>query len=139
MPGNGVTAKQRLQMNTKGNTNFVALMGAMQVVSMANAFWFKAAVLSPEPKTQHEARSRPDVQDWIHAEWIEMDTVYGMGTIEYVLIADLPANTSLIPTKFAYKCKFGDKGIVIKKKARLVVRGDLQKESEYSETFAPTS
>eukprot|EP00961_Rhodomonas_salina_P175645 2368587-Rhodomonas_salina.1 len=104
MPGNGVTAKQRLQINTKGNTNFVALMGAMQVVSMANAFGFKAAVLSPEPKTQHEAMSRPDVQDWIEAEWIEMDTVYCMGTIEYVLIADLPACTSLIPTKFAYKC-----------------------------------
>eukprot|EP00961_Rhodomonas_salina_P143397 1929593-Rhodomonas_salina.1 len=28
---------------------------------------------------------------------------------------------------------------VIKKKGRLVVRGDLQKEHEYTETFAPTS
>eukprot|EP00961_Rhodomonas_salina_P105835 1424985-Rhodomonas_salina.1 len=61
-----------------------------------------------------------------------------MGTIVYVPNKDLAEGTTLIPTKFAYKCKFGDHGQVIKKKGRLVVRGDLQKEHEYTETFAPT-
>eukprot|EP00961_Rhodomonas_salina_P075136 1008720-Rhodomonas_salina.1 len=96
-------------------------------------------VLPPEPKTQHEERLRPDMQDWIDAEWIEMDTIYHMGTIVYVPTADLPPGTTLIPTKFAYKCKFGEKGQVIKKKGRLVVRGDVQYESEFTETFASTS
>ena len=106
---------------------------------MCNAAGFKASVLAPEPRTQHESRSRPDANDWIDAEWIEMDTVHGMGTIEWVLISNLPPGTEAVPTKFAYKCKFGDKGLVIKKKARLVVRGDLQNPNEISETFSPTS
>eukprot|EP00961_Rhodomonas_salina_P051033 684765-Rhodomonas_salina.1 len=48
-------------------------------------------VLLPEQKTQHEARSLPDTQDWIDAEWIEMDTIYHMGTIMYVPTADFTA------------------------------------------------
>eukprot|EP00961_Rhodomonas_salina_P093116 1253471-Rhodomonas_salina.1 len=68
-----------------------------------------------------------------------MDTIYRMGTIVYVPNEDLPEGTTLIPTKFAYKCKFGDHGQVIKKKGRLIVRGDLQKEHEYTKTVAPTS
>eukprot|EP00961_Rhodomonas_salina_P300059 3939442-Rhodomonas_salina.1 len=67
-----------------------------------------------------------------------MDTVYGMGTIQFVPTSEIPFGTTLIPTKFAYKCKFGDVGQIIKKKARICVRGDLQKESEYTETFAQT-
>eukprot|EP00961_Rhodomonas_salina_P169895 2289466-Rhodomonas_salina.1 len=64
-----------------------------------------------------------------------------MGTIVYVPNEDLPEGTTLIPgpTKFAYKCKFSDHSQVIKKKGRLVVRGNLQKEHEYTETFSPTS
>ena len=79
------------------------------------------------------------MQDWIDAEWIEMDTIYGMGTIQFVHAGLLPAGTSLIPTKFVYKCKIGSIGEVVKKKARLCVRGDLQHECEYTETYSPTS
>eukprot|EP00961_Rhodomonas_salina_P018116 243594-Rhodomonas_salina.1 len=62
-----------------------------------------------------------------------MDTIYRMGTIVYIKNCDLPQGTTTIPTKFAYKAKFGDQGQEIKKKAQLVVRGDLQNESEYTE------
>eukprot|EP00961_Rhodomonas_salina_P008746 118907-Rhodomonas_salina.1 len=87
---------------------------------MQDSYAFKLIVLPPEPKSQHEARSRLDVQDWIDSEWIEMDTTYLMGAILYVPTADLPQGTTLrlIPTKFAHKCKLGDKGQVIKKKGR---------------------
>eukprot|EP00961_Rhodomonas_salina_P262952 3553507-Rhodomonas_salina.5 len=91
---------------------------------MSVKYSFVATALPPEPKNQTEARKRADAQDWINAEWVEMDTVYWMGTIQFVLMSELPFSTTLIPTKFAYKCKFGDSG---------------QKESEYTETFAPTS
>eukprot|EP00961_Rhodomonas_salina_P064534 868239-Rhodomonas_salina.1 len=57
---------------------------------MQHNYAFRASVLSPEPKTQHESRSRADVQDWIDAEFIEMDTIYHMGTIVYVRNEDLP-------------------------------------------------
>eukprot|EP00961_Rhodomonas_salina_P086998 1170130-Rhodomonas_salina.1 len=64
-----------------------------------------------------------------------------MGTIIYhdIKNCDLPQGTTTILTKFAYKAKFGDQGQEIKKKASLVVCGDLQNESEYTKTFAPTS
>ena len=81
----------------------------------------QAYCFSPEPKTQREARKRCDADDWIQCKYIEMDTVYNMGTIEYVAINSLPKGTTLIPTKFAYTCKFGDVGQIMKKKARLCV------------------
>ena len=120
------------------NTPFAAFMGVMQLINMQTRYAFTATVLSPEPKTQNEASCRADFQDWVDAEFVEMDTVYGMGMIQYVPVCELPKGTTLIPTKFAYKCNFGDKGQIIKKKARLCVRGDLQKDTEYTETFAPT-
>eukprot|EP00961_Rhodomonas_salina_P175276 2364188-Rhodomonas_salina.1 len=89
--------------------------------------------MTPEPKTQRESRSSPDFQDWINAEWIEMDTIYSMGTIVYVPNGELPDGTTLILTKFAYKCKFDENCNVIKKKGRLCVRGDLQKDCEFTE------
>eukprot|EP00961_Rhodomonas_salina_P240711 3252249-Rhodomonas_salina.1 len=85
-------------------------MGALSVIGMQDSYAFKLMVLPPETKTQHDARSRSDMQDWIDAEWIKMDMIYRMGTIVYVPTADLQLGTTLIPTKFAYKCKFGDKG-----------------------------
>ena len=57
-----------------------------------------------------------------------MDTVYNIGTIVYVPISDLPAGVTLLPCKFTYKCKFDERGFVIKYKARVVARGDLQNE-----------
>eukprot|EP00961_Rhodomonas_salina_P115524 1555032-Rhodomonas_salina.1 len=68
-----------------------------------------------------------------------MDTIHWMGTIVYVKNCNLLKGTTTIPTKFTYKCKMGDEGQVIKKKGRLVIRCDLQNETEYTETFAPTS
>eukprot|EP00961_Rhodomonas_salina_P217517 2939447-Rhodomonas_salina.2 len=62
-----------------------------------------------------------------------------MGMITYIPNSELPFGTTLILTNFAYKCKFGELGEVIKKKALLCVRGDLQKDCEFTETFAPTS
>eukprot|EP00961_Rhodomonas_salina_P273345 3693487-Rhodomonas_salina.1 len=73
----------------------------IMMISMSVRYLFVATALPPEPKNQTEARKRADAQDWINAEWLEMDTV-------------------------------------IKTKARICVRGDLQKESESTETFAPT-
>eukprot|EP00961_Rhodomonas_salina_P013527 181289-Rhodomonas_salina.1 len=40
---------------------------------------------------------------------------------------------------FQYKLKTGPNGETVKCKARLCARGDLQFESEYGDTFAPTS
>ena len=119
---------------------FVAYTSLMQVAYMADAYGYDAMYLPPEPKHQKDARKRPDWEDWVKAEQIELDTVHGMGTIQYVNECSLLGKgISMIPTKFTYKCKFGPNGEVVRKKARLCVRGDMQDESEYDETYAPTS
>ena len=132
---------QRIQVNSiLGSKHaFVAFMSVMQILAMQTEYCFNDSVLPPEPKHQTDARKRPDFQGLIDAEWVEMDTVYSMGTIKFVPVDQVPSNITLSPTKFAYKCKFGASGEVIKKKARICVRGDLQFENEYVETYAPTS
>ena len=129
----------RIRMDGNSQHCFLAFTALTQLIGMQKQYGFKAAYLPPEPKTQNEARKRPDFQSWIDSEWVEMDTVYNMGTITYVPNSSVPDGVTCIPTKFTYKCKFGDVGQVIKKKARIVVRGDLQYDTEYAETYAPTS
>ena len=70
------TTKQRLQTSMRNECTFVAFTGLMQMIAMQQRYCFKSVLQTPEHKTQFESRSRDDVQDWINAEWIEMDTVY---------------------------------------------------------------
>eukprot|EP00961_Rhodomonas_salina_P095357 1282766-Rhodomonas_salina.1 len=65
-----------------------------------------------------------------------MATCYEKGTFE---IVDLPEGVVKLPSMFQYKLKTGPKGETVKCKVRLCARGDLQFDSEYGETFAPTS
>eukprot|EP00961_Rhodomonas_salina_P278302 3760390-Rhodomonas_salina.1 len=48
--------KQCINIDSKGNANFVALMGTLQIISMQHVYAFRATVLAPEPKNQTEAR-----------------------------------------------------------------------------------
>eukprot|EP00961_Rhodomonas_salina_P008049 109247-Rhodomonas_salina.2 len=59
-----------------------------------------------------------------------------MGTFE---IVDLPPGVIPLPSRFTYKIKRDRNGAIAKLKARLVARGDMQTEDEFSTTFAPTS
>ncbi|GJV13956.1 ribonuclease H-like domain-containing protein [Tanacetum coccineum] len=53
-------------------------------------------------------------------------------------LVDLPNGKKAIGTKWVYKNKKDDKGIVIRNKARLVAQGHTQKEGiDYDEVFAP--
>eukprot|EP00961_Rhodomonas_salina_P230147 3109975-Rhodomonas_salina.1 len=65
-----------------------------------------------------------------------MSTCYDKGTFS---IVDLPPGAIELPSMFQYKLKTGPNGETIKCKARLCARGDLQFDSEFGETFAPTS
>ncbi|GKD16836.1 putative ribonuclease H-like domain-containing protein, partial [Tanacetum coccineum] len=53
-------------------------------------------------------------------------------------LVDLPHDKRAIGTKWVYKNKKDDKGIVDRNKTRLVAQGDIQKEGiNYDEVFAP--
>ena len=55
-------------------------------------------------------------------------------------LVDLPEGEKEIGTKWIFKCKRDDRGIVIRNKARLVVKGFNQKEwIDYNEVFAPVA
>jgi len=89
-----------------------------------------------EPKSQREARASAQCQEWITAEKIELKTIWDMGTFE---IVDTPTHVLPLPSRFTYRIKRNKDGTISKYKARLVARGDMQTEDEYSTTFAPTS
>eukprot|EP00961_Rhodomonas_salina_P149827 2017106-Rhodomonas_salina.1 len=93
-------------------------------------------LLAPQPKSQRAAHMRPDADRWLKAEETEMSTCYNKGTFA---IVDLPPAAIELPSMFQYKLKTGPNGETIKCKARLCARGDLQFDSEFGETFAPTS
>ena len=51
-------------------------------------------------------------------------------------LVDLPVGEHAIGTRWVYKCKRDDKGIVTRNKARLVVQGFAQQEGlDYTEVF----
>ena len=82
--------RNRIQIDNKYSSHvFVAFTGITQAVYMHQSLGLQAVSLSPEPKLQADARKRADADDWITAELIEMDTVYNMGIIEFVLINKL--------------------------------------------------
>jgi len=57
----------------------------------------------------------------------------------FTIIYNIPHNSSLVSSMWVFKYKKDDCGNIIKRKARLVVRGFSQKYGiDYEETFSPT-
>ena len=54
------------------------------------------------------------------------------------MLVELPPSCNPIGTKWVFKNKQGEDGVVVYNKARLVAQGFYQKEGiDYEETFAP--
>eukprot|EP00961_Rhodomonas_salina_P102376 1377034-Rhodomonas_salina.2 len=79
--------------------------------------------LLAQPRSQRDARWRPDWEQWLTAEEVEMKTCFDKGTFT---IVDLPPGKVELPSMFQYKLKTGPSGEFVKCKARLCARGDLQ-------------
>ena len=55
-------------------------------------------------------------------------------------LVEKPSNVSIIGTKWVYRNKLDENGIVIRNKARLVAKGYNQEEGiDFDETFAPVA
>ena len=126
----------QLRCSSKGGP-VCALYATMTVCAMAESLGYTAAFLPPEPRNQREAQRRPDCDKWHAAEQKELGTLWKMGTFELVA---KPPNHDPLPLQFVYKLKVkdGDFDNCIYK-ARLVMRGNLQYEHEYGDTYAPTA
>jgi hypothetical protein len=129
----------KLSCDTPGAT-FVAYTATSMVCAMSEDFAYNSAFLPPEPQFQRDARQRPDSDKWIKAEDKEIATLQDMNTFEVVDRPSRAEDYDPLPLRFVYELKIEDgnfdKAI---HKARLVMRGNLQYESEYGETYAPTA
>ncbi|KAJ9555222.1 hypothetical protein OSB04_009836 [Centaurea solstitialis] len=87
-----------------------------------------------EPKKAHDAMKDPS---WIEAMQEEM--------LQFVLqhvwdLVDLPRGHRVIGTKWVFRNKTDERGIIIKNKARLVAQGYTQEEGiDYDDVFAPVA
>ena len=117
-----------------------ALTASLMLTDSQDELDFRSCYLPAEPKNQRDALNRPDSHLWKEAEHIELRTVWDMDTFE---IVDLPEGVTPLPSMFTYRLKVkpctSTHKEIIKRKARIVLRGDLQTEDEFSSTFAPTS
>nr|GEV43169.1 putative reverse transcriptase domain, ribonuclease H-like domain, aspartic peptidase domain protein [Tanacetum cinerariifolium] len=87
-----------------------------------------------EPKTVHQALKDPS---WIEAVQEEL---LQLKMQKVWVLVDLPHRKRAIGTKWVYKNKKDEKGIVIRNKARLVAQGHTQEEGiDYKEVFAPVA
>eukprot|EP00961_Rhodomonas_salina_P145525 1958452-Rhodomonas_salina.2 len=125
-------------MINKPSLAFAVLTALLTMTWMAakNVVQGLKTQLAPQPKSQRDERMRPDADRWLKAEETEMSTCYNKGTFS---IVDLQPGAIELPSMFQYKLKTGPNGETIKCKARLCACGDLQFDSEFGETFAPTS
>ena len=87
-----------------------------------------------EPTKVTEALSDPD---WIAAMQDELNQ---FERLKVWRLVPRPANKSVVGTKWIFKNKKDENGIVVRNKARLVAKGYCQQEGiDYEETFAPVA
>lgn len=93
--------------------------------------------LAPEPKSFKQVLKDPNLELWKEAIRVEVNALQAKETWQEVGLEDATqAGRKAIPTNFVFKYKFDEQGWLIKRKARLVARGDLQHTD--MDTFAAT-
>ena len=91
--------------------------------------------LPVEPRSYREALHHPYKEGWIGAMGLEYGDLQRRGAFTKVLKAQA-SNKQVIPLKWVFKYKFDEHGYLVKFKARLCVRGDLQITTQ--DTYAAT-
>ncbi|WVZ84194.1 LOW QUALITY PROTEIN: hypothetical protein U9M48_031249 [Paspalum notatum var. saurae] len=95
-------------------------------------FSHSAYVASFEPQDVSHALSDPN---WVNAMHEELENIERNHVCDLV---EPPPNCRPIGTKWVFKNKQGEDGMVVRNKARLVAQGFCQKEGiDYEETFTP--
>jgi len=90
----------------------------------------------PIPKSYDEAMTLPDKDKWIEATNKELQSIIDNHTWEP---SDLPKGKKALTTRWVYTVKHDDNNEIIRWKARLVVKGFMQRHGiDFTETFAPT-
>ncbi|CAM8905658.1 unnamed protein product [Rhodiola kirilowii] len=95
---------------------------------------FASFVSHAEPKTIADALKDPE---WVNAMQEEL---HQFKRNEVWRLVPRPQDKNVIGTKWVFRNKMDDKGVVVRNKAHLVVKGYNQQEGiDYDETFAPVA
>ncbi|KAK1429967.1 hypothetical protein QVD17_12353 [Tagetes erecta] len=101
---------------------------------LINECLYAAFLSQVVPKNYKQALEDPG---WVDAMQMELQQFRKLKVWELV---DLPPNRCPIGTKWVFRNKPDDRGVVIRNKARLVVQGFAQEEGiDYTEVFAPVA
>nr|GEU55516.1 hypothetical protein [Tanacetum cinerariifolium] len=95
---------------------------------------FACFLLQGEPKRVHQALKDPSWIEAMHKELLQfkMQKVW--------VLVDLPYGKRAIGTKWVFRNKKDERGIIIRNKARLVAQGHTQEGGiDYEEVFAPVA
>lgn len=89
-----------------------------------------------EPRSLREAKASPEWTQWKDAVDEELHSIAEQGT--WSPVENVPKGARVLSTKLIFKKKRDEHGRVTRYKARLVVRGYLQKQHiDYDDAFAP--
>jgi transposase InsO family protein len=92
---------------------------------------------SQEPKSYEEAMNSKCANEWKQAMNEELKSIIENDTWE---LTELPKGRKAIGSKWIFKNKVDENGIIIRRKARLVAQGYSQKSGvDYDEVFAPVA
>ena len=88
-----------------------------------------------EPNTFEEAITSPHKDKWITAM---QDEMHSLSENEVWDLVEPPNDKHIVGSKWVYKKKIGENGLIERYKARLVAQGFSQKYGQdYEETFSP--
>ncbi|KAJ0621134.1 putative RNA-directed DNA polymerase [Helianthus annuus] len=110
----GVRARHQID---QGLTSFYSTVAPLQTEFSLSCF-----ISQIEPRTYKEALTEVS---WVNAMQEELNQFEKLGVWKLV---DLPDGQRKINTKWVFKCKRDDRGVVVRNKDRLVVQGFSQQE-----------
>ncbi|KAJ0836902.1 putative RNA-directed DNA polymerase [Helianthus annuus] len=125
----GVQTRNQLRNNRNAG-----LYSAIRESGQQNDWSFACYVSQEEPKSWKDALKD---SAWVEAMQEELQQFHKLGVWKLV---EKPENYKKIGTRWVFKCKKDDRGVVIRNKARLVVQGFRQIEGiDYNEVYAPVA
>lgn len=94
--------------------------------------------LPEPPKYFHQIHKLPEPHrsGFLKAANLEYDTVWRMGTFQETSLSEAESNGGAVPLKWVLSYKLDSDGYLVRYKARLCLRGDLQ--VNFQETYAAT-
>lgn len=97
----------------------------------------EAFIYGEDPQTYQEALENPDKENWKKAMDSEINSLKENQTWE---LTKLPEGVKAIPCKWVYRIKRNPDGSIEKYKARLVIKGFLQRKGiNYNQTYSPVA